>query len=170
MSEKTPMTLAGHKRLQDELSRLKTTERRRVAKAIEEARSHGDLSENAEYDAAKNEQGLLEARIRMIESKLSTAQVVDVSSLSGEKIVFGATVDLLDCDTGDERTITIVGEDEANIEQGLINFVSPLARALIGKRVDDVAQVKLPAGQKEYEIRAVRFIAAEAADNSNSGT
>lgn len=149
--------MAGHKTLQDELSRLKTTERRRVAKAIEEARAHGDLSENAEYDAAKNEQGLLEARIRMIESKLSTAQVVDVSKLGGDKVVFGATVDLLDCDSGDERTITIVGEDEANIEQGLINFVSPLARALIGKRVDDVAQVKLPAGQKEYEIRGVRF-------------
>ncbi len=154
------MTQAGHKTLQDELARLKTTERRRVAKAIEEARSHGDLSENAEYDAAKNEQGLLEAKIRHIESKLATAQVVDVARLSGDKVVFGATVDLFDCDTGDEKTVMIVGEDEANIDQGLINFVSPLARALIGKRVDDVAQVKLPSGQKEYEIRAVRFVAS----------
>lgn len=157
MSEKTPMTLAGHKFLQDELARLKGPERRRVAKAIEEARAHGDLSENAEYDAAKNEQGLLEAKIRLIESKLSTAQVVDVSKLSGEKIVFGATVELYDCDSGDERTVMIVGEDEANIDQGLINFVSPLARALIGKHVDDVVQVKLPSGQKEYEIRSIRF-------------
>jgi transcription elongation factor GreA len=161
MSDKTPMTLAGHKALQDELTRLKGPERRRVAKAIEEARAHGDLSENAEYDAAKNEQGLLEAKIRQIEGKLATAQVIDVARLSGEKIVFGATVELYDCDTGDERTITIVGEDEANIDQGLINFISPLARALIGKSVDDIAKVKLPAGEKEYEIRAVRFVAPE---------
>jgi transcription elongation factor GreA len=152
------MTERSHRHLQEELHRLRTTERKKVVQAIEEARAHGDLSENAEYDAAKHAQGLLEGRIRSLESKLSTAQVVDISKLSGEKVVFGATVELEDVDSGEERTVMIVGEDEADAEKGLISYVSPLARALIGKRVDDVAKVVLPAGEREFEIRALRFV------------
>ncbi len=154
---KTPMTVGGHRVLQAELHRLKSEERIKCVRAIEEARAHGDLSENAEYDAAKNAQGLLEARIRDLEQKLSTAQVIDVSTLSGSKVLFGATVRLSDVDSGDERTVTIVGEDEANAEQGLVSFSSPLARALIGKRVDDIAKVTLPSGEKEYEILEVQW-------------
>lgn len=154
---KTPMTVGGHRVLQAELHRLKSEERIKCVRAIEEARAHGDLSENAEYDAAKNAQGLLEARIRDLEQKLSTAQVIDVSTLSGSKVLFGATVRLSDVDSGDERTVTIVGEDEANAEQGLVSFSSPLARALIGKVVDDIAKVTLPSGEKEYEILEVQW-------------
>lgn len=161
MSERTPMTSRSHKLLQEELYRLKTFERKKASDAIGEARAHGDLSENAEYDAAKEAQGHLEARIRVLESRLSTAQVVDVSKLSGERVVFGATVELIDCDTGEQRTVSIVGEDEANAERGLVSYLSPLARALIGKNADDVATVRLPSGQKEYEIRAVRFVEIE---------
>ena len=157
MTVKTPMTVESHRALQEELARLKSEERPKAVRAIEEARAHGDLSENAEYDAAKNHQGLLEGRIRDIEGKLATAQVVDVSALSGEKVVFGATVRFCDIDTGDERTITIVGEDEANADRGLISFSSPMARAMIGKKAEDFARVRLPAGEKEYEILEVRF-------------
>jgi transcription elongation factor GreA len=152
-----PMTEQGHKVLREELHRLKTIERKRVVKAIEEARAHGDLSENAEYDAAKNEQGLLEGRIRDLEAKLSAAQVIDTSTLSGTKVVFGATVEISDVDSGDARVVRIVGEDEADATAGLISYQSPLARALIGKSVDDVVQVKLPVGVKDYEILGVRF-------------
>ena len=155
--ERSPMTQVGHKVLQEELLRLKGVERPRVVKAIEEARAHGDLSENAEYHAAKEEQGMLEARIRMIEQHLSVAQVVDVSKLSGDKVVFGATVVISDLDSDEEKTLRIVGEDEANAEKGSISYKSPLARALIGKNLDDVVKVKLPQGEKEYEIREVRF-------------
>lgn len=157
MVTRTPMTKEGHRALQEELQRLKGEERMKCVRAIEEARAHGDLSENAEYDAAKNAQGLLEARIRDLEAKLSTAQIIDVATLNGDKVVFGATVGLTDVDSGDERTVTIVGEDEADVAKGLISFSSPLARALIGKRVDDTARVMLPSGEKEYEIREVRF-------------
>ena len=157
MVERTPMTTGSHKVLQEELHRLKTVERPKASKAIEVARAHGDLSENAEYDAAKEAQGMLEARIRDLESKLSTAQVVDVSKLSGSKVVFGATVLLSDVDSGDERSITIVGEDEADADRGLVSYNSPLARAVIGKSVDDIAKVRLPSGMKEYEILDVRF-------------
>lgn len=158
MVTRTPMTVLSHKSLQEELHQLKTFERPKAAKAIEVARAHGDLSENAEYDAAKEAQGMLEARIRDLESKLSTAQVVDVTKLSGDKVVFGATVELEEVETGEERKVTIVGEDEADAERGLISFESPLARALIGKEVDDIAKVRLPNGFKEYEIRSVEFI------------
>lgn len=151
------MTVEGHKALQEELTRLKGEERMKAVRAIEEARAHGDLSENAEYDAAKNAQGMLEARIRDLEGKLGTAQVIDLSTLSGDKVVFGATVRFADVDSGDERTVFIVGEDEANADEGRVSFSSPLARALIGKRVDDIAKVKLPAGEKEYEILEVKF-------------
>ena len=157
MVERTPMTTGSHKVLQEELHRLKTVERPKASKAIEVARAHGDLSENAEYDAAKEAQGMLEARIRDLESKLATAQVVDVSKLSGSKVVFGATVLLSDVDSGDERSITIVGEDEADADRGLVSYNSPLARAVIGKSVDDIAKVRLPSGMKEYEILDVRF-------------
>ena len=157
MITRSPMTVAGHRKLQEELQNLKTVERIKLSKLIEEARAHGDLSENAEYHAAKEAQGLMEAKIRDLESRLSTAQVVDVSTLSGTKVVFGATVELTDIDSDEEKTITIVGEDETNPEAGCISYKSPLARALIGKQLDDCVTVKLPGGTKEYEIRAVRF-------------
>ncbi len=157
MSTKTPMTVEGHKRLQAELHRLKSEERMKCVRAIEEARAHGDLSENAEYDAAKNAQGLLEGRIRDLESKLSTAQVIDISQLQGDKVVFGATVLLSDVDSGDERSVSIVGEEETDVQRGLISYSSPLARSLIGKRTGDTARVVLPAGEKEYEILQVEF-------------
>ena len=150
--------MRSHRALTEELKRLKSVERKKASDAIAEARAHGDISENAEYDAAKEAQGLLEARIRLLEQRLATAQIVDVSKLSGDKVVFGATVTLNDVDTGEERKITIVGEDEANAEEGLISYISPLARALIGKSLDDIATVRLPAGQKEYEIAAVEFV------------
>ena len=151
------MPVGGKRAPKEELPRLKGEERMKAVRAIEEARAHGDLSENAEYDAAKNAQGMLEARIRDLEGKLGTAQVIDLSTLSGDKVVFGATVTFADVDSGDKRTVFIVGEDEANADEGRVSFSSPLARALIGKRVDDVAKVKLPAGEKEYEILEVKF-------------
>ncbi len=154
---KFPMTVEGNRALQEELYRLKGEERLKISRALEEARAHGDLSENAEYDAAKNAQGLLEARIREVEGRLSMAQVIDTSNLSGDKVVFGATVRIADADSGEERTLRIVGEDQSDVEAGLISFSSPLARALIGKRVDDIAHVKLPAGERDYEILEVRF-------------
>lgn len=155
--DKTPMTVAGHRFMQDELTRLKGPERIRIAKSIEEAREHGDLSENAEYDAAKNAQGLLEAKIRDLESKLSRAQVIDISTLSGSKVIFGATVGLIEADSGEARTIKIVGEDESDVVQGRVSFSSPLARALIGKNLDDLVRVETPSGAKEYEIVKVEF-------------
>lgn len=158
MSTKTPMTVKSHRALQEELKRLKTVERIKCSKAIEEARAHGDLSENAEYDAAKQAQGLLEAKIRDIEGKLATAMVVDVASLSGTKVVFGATVTIVDQDSDEEKTITIVGEDEANAPLGLISYVSPLARGLIGKEEGDTVRIQLPAGEREYEILSVKFV------------
>ncbi|MCB0324418.1 MAG: transcription elongation factor GreA [Bdellovibrionales bacterium] len=157
MVDRHPMTAHSHRFLQEELARLKSVERPKAAKAIEVARAHGDLSENAEYDAAKEAQGMLEARIRDLEAKLAGAQVVDVSKLSGSRVVFGATVRAADVDTGDERTVTIVGEDEADADKGLISYNSPFARALIGKEVDDIAKVRLPGGEKEYEVLEVRF-------------
>lgn len=158
MVERNPMTVASHRKLQEELKQLKSVERPKASKAIEIARAHGDLSENAEYDAAKEAQGMLEARIRDIEAKLATAQVVDVSVLSGETVVFGATVNIADADTGKERTVVIVGEDEADADRGWISYKSPLARALIGKKLDDLVTVRLPGGEKEYEIMAVDFV------------
>src|SRR5687767_8266389 len=134
MDQKFPMTPIGHARLKEELAALKA-ERPRISKLIEEARGHGDLSENADYDAAKEKQGLTEARIREIETKLALANVIDPSKLSGSKVVFGATVTLSDTDSGDEVTYTIVGEDEADIKAGRIAVTAPVARALIGKEV-----------------------------------
>ncbi len=158
MTLRTPMTRKSHEFLKEEIQRLKGIERPKASKAIEIARAHGDLSENAEYDAAKEAQGMLEAKIRDIESKLATAQVVDISKLSGERVVFGATVEIEDADTGESRRLMIVGEDEADVAKGMISYQSPIARALIGKEVGDLAKVRLPAGEKEYEIMAVEFI------------
>ena len=154
---KQPMTLTGKQRLTEELKKLKSVERPSVIRAIEEARGHGDLSENADYDAAKERQGFIESRINEIEAKLAEAEVVDPSKLSSEKIIFGATITLLDCDTDKEVAYQIVGEDEADVKQGKISVFSPLARALIGKTADDVVELKTPKGEKEYEIIKFEF-------------
>ena len=153
-----PITLRGAEKLKEELHRLKTIERPAVINAIAEARAQGDLSENAEYDAAKDRQGFIEGRIQEIESKLSMAQVIDPSSVNaGGKVVFGATVELEDEASGDAVTYQIVGEDEADLKLGLINVSSPIARALIGKEEGDVAEVQAPGGVRRYEIVAVSY-------------
>lgn len=153
-----PVTLSGAEKLKDELHRLKTVERPSVINAIAEARAQGDLSENAEYEAAKDRQGFIEGRIAEIESKLSAAQIIDPASLdAGGRVVFGATVELEDEKTGEAVTYQIVGEDEADLKLGLINISSPIARALIGKEEGDVAEVQAPGGVKRFEIVAVRY-------------
>jgi transcription elongation factor GreA len=156
--KRNPMTLRGAELLRAELKKLKSEDRPNVIKAIAEARSHGDLSENAEYHAAREQQGFIEGRISEIEGKLSTAEVIDVTTLTNTgKVVFGATVDLTDEDTGKAVTYRIVGEDEADIRAGRIAVTSPIARALVGKSVGDVAEVAAPGGTKSYEIVAVRY-------------
>jgi transcription elongation factor GreA len=153
-----PMTLRGAELLRQELKRLKSEDRPRVIKAIAEARSHGDLSENAEYHAAREQQGFIEGRISEIEAKLSTAEVIDVSKLSpGGKVVFGATVAIAEEDSGNQVTYQIVGEDEADIRQGRIAVTSPIARALVGKSEGDVVDVAAPGGTRSYEIMTVRY-------------
>ena len=155
---KVPLTVAGAAKLREELQRLKTIERPKVVAAIAEARSHGDLSENAEYDAAKERQGFLEGRIKDLEGKLSNAQIIDPILLDADgRCVFGATVDLEDQESGDGVTYQIVGEDEADIKQGKLSFGSPMARALIGKYAGDIAQVQAPGGIREFEIIDVRY-------------
>ncbi|MDQ5877750.1 MAG: transcription elongation factor GreA [Pseudomonadota bacterium] len=155
---KVPLTLTGAERLRTELHRLKTVDRPGVVAAIAEARSHGDLSENAEYDAAKERQGFIEGRIQEVEGKLSNAQIIDPKGLDADgRVVFGATVDLEDQDSGDQVTYQIVGEDEADIKLGKLSFASPMARALIGKFAGDIAQVQAPGGQREFEILDVRY-------------
>ncbi len=155
---KTPMTVRGAEKLREELARLKQVERPRVIQAIAEARAHGDLRENAEYAAAKEQQGFIEGRIREIEAKLANAQIIDVRQINANgKVVFGATVELIDEETGEEVTYQIVGEDEADIGQGLVSVNSPIARALIGREEGDVVTVKAPAGERRYEIVAVRY-------------
>ena len=152
------MTSEGLQRLQDELKNLKTVERRAVIKAISEAREHGDLSENAEYHAARERQGFIEGRIKELEHKVACAEVIDVKSLSGTIIKFGATVRLSDEETGDEATYQIVGVDEADIKQGLLSVNSPLARALIGKTVGESCDINTPKnGHKYYEIIEVLY-------------
>ena len=154
-----PITKRGAENLKEELHRLKTVERPSVINAIAEARAQGDLSENAEYDAAKDRQGFIEGRIQEIEGKLSVAQVIDPSALDADgKVVFGATVELEDENTSEKVTYQIVGEDEADLKLGLINVSSPIARALIGKEDGDVAIVDAPGGQKRYEIIGVSYI------------
>ena len=154
-----PITLRGAEKLKEELHRLKTVDRPWVIQAIAEARAQGDLSENAEYDAAKDRQGFIEGRIQDIESKLSMASVIDPKGLNAEgKVVFGSTVELEDEDSGDRVTYQIVGEDEADLKLGLINISSPLARAMIGKESGDVAVVQAPGGQRRYEIIQVSYL------------
>lgn len=156
---KVPLTAPGAQKLREDLQRLKSVDRPRVINAIAEARAHGDLKENAEYHAAKEQQGFIEGRIADIESQLSNAQIIDVTTLNaGGKVVFGATVDLIDEESGAEVTYQIVGDLEADIKQGRISVSSPIARALIGKEEGDVAVVKAPGGEREYEIVAVRYV------------
>jgi transcription elongation factor GreA len=156
--KRNPMTLRGAELLRAELKKLKSEDRPAVIKAIAEARSHGDLSENAEYHAAREQQGFIEGRIGDIESKLSTADIIDVSALSPDgRVVFGATVELADEDDGKRSTYTIVGEDEADIRAGRIAYNSPIARALIGKSEGDVVEVATPGGTRSYEIVAIRY-------------
>jgi len=153
-----PITRRGADQLKAELQRLKTQDRPAVISAIAEARAHGDLSENAEYDAAKNRQGFIEGRIKEVESKLAAAQIIDPAGIdAGGKVVFGATVELQDEDTGEALVYQIVGEDEADLKHGLINVGSPIARALIGKQESDSAEVRAPGGVRRYEIMAVRY-------------
>ncbi len=153
-----PVTKRGAEKLKEELHRLKTVDRPAVITAIAEARAQGDLSENADYDAAKERQGFIEGRIAEIEGKLSAAQVIDPSAVdAGGRVVFGATVELEDEASGDAVTYQIVGEDEADIKQGLLNVSSPIARALIGKEEGDVAEVQAPGGVKRFEIVAVHY-------------
>ncbi len=155
--QKIPMTAAGYQRLEAELKTLKTVERPSVIRAISEAREHGDLSENAEYHAAKERQGWIESRILELEDKLRRAEVIDVSKLSGDKVMFGATVVLADEDTDEESTYQIVGADEADIKAGLLSITAPLARALVGKAEGDSVEVSTPGGAKAYEIVSVAF-------------
>jgi transcription elongation factor GreA len=156
---KVPMTVEGAQRLKVELHRLKTIERPSVIQAIAEARSHGDLSENADYDAAKERQGFIEGRISEVEQKLANAQVIDAATLDAEgRVVFGATVDLEDPNTGEKVTYKIVGDDEADIKHGKISVSSPIARALIGKSEGETADVQAPGGLRSYEILAVRYV------------
>jgi len=159
MTPKVPMTVEGAKRLKTELHRLKTVDRPAVISAIAEARSHGDLAENADYDAAKERQGFIEARIRDIEAKLGHAHVIDPATIdAGGRVVFGATVDLEDLESGAELSYQIVGDDEADIKAGKVSVNSPIARALIGKHAGDTAEVEAPSGVRSFEVLAVRYL------------
>ncbi len=156
---KAPITVGGAKKLQDELFQLKSVERPKVIEDIATAREHGDLKENAEYHAAREQQGFIEGRIKDIEGKLGNAVIIDVTTVNANgKVVFGATVDVADEDTGDEMTYRIVGEDEADIKNNMISIGSPIARALIGKEEGDVAEVKTPGGLRALEIVEIRYI------------
>jgi transcription elongation factor GreA len=157
MMERVPMTLEGHKNLEQELQRLKAVERPRIIAAISEARAHGDLSENAEYHAAKEQQGLNEARVAELEDKLNRAEVIDTSKLSGDTIKFGATVTLQDDDSEDKVTYTIVGDTEANLRNGKISISSPIARALIGKSKGESVDVTTPKGTRTLEVLHVAW-------------
>ena len=157
MAEKIPMTKKGFVRLQDELERLRKVERPKNIKDIEEARGHGDLSENAEYHAAKERQGFIEGRMQELQGKLAHSQVIDTSKLSNEKVVFGATVVLLDQDSEEEKKYTLVGTDEADLKEGKISVISPVGKALIGHRVGDVVSIRVPAGTVDYEVLDISF-------------
>lgn len=156
---RVPLTVRGAEKLKEELRHLKNTERPRIIEAIAEARAHGDLKENAEYHAAREQQSFAEGRIKEIENKLANAQVIDVTALDASgKVVFGATVDLVDEDSGSELSYRIVGEDEADIKAGMISINSPIARALIGKEEGELVQVDVPGGQRRFEIAEVHYI------------
>jgi transcription elongation factor GreA len=155
--ERIPMTAEGHAALQAELKVLKSVERPSIIAAISEARSHGDLSENAEYHAAKEKQSFIEGRISELDDKLARADIIDISKLGGKKIRFGATVTIVDVDSEEKFTYKIVGEDEANVKEGKISVTSPLARAMIGKEEGDEAEVSAPSGARAYEIAKVVY-------------
>jgi len=157
MTDKVPMTAQGYKRLEAELKHLKTVERPAIIKAIAEAREHGDLSENAEYHAAREKQSFVEGRIQDLEDKTSRAEVIDVAKLSGDTVMFGATVVVIDEETEEETTYQIVGDEESDIKNGLLSISSPLARALIGKKRGENAEVNTPKGLKAYEVLKVLF-------------
>jgi len=157
MSQSIPMTPDGYSRLQEELKRLVRFDRPAVVQAIAEARGHGDLSENAEYEAAKDRQAFIEGRIKELNDKIARAQVINPADLAGNKVVFGATVTLFDPDTGTEVTYQIVGEDEADIKEGKISVTSPVGKALIGHLLDEEVRIKVPSGIKIYEITNIRF-------------
>jgi transcription elongation factor GreA len=158
MSERVPMTKGGLLRLKEELKRLKNVERPKIVKEIAEARSHGDLSENAEYHAAKEKQSHVEGRILQVEHWIASAEVIDVSKHAGDRVVFGATVSLEGTESGEQVTYRIVGELEADLKQGRISVTSPIARALIGRSEGDSVVVRTPGGQKEYEIQSIEFV------------
>ena len=155
--DKVPMTAEGHSAMMIEVKHLKTVERPRIIKAIEEARSHGDLSENAEYHAAKEQQGWTEARVAELEDKLSRAEIIDISKLSGDTVMFGAKVTLIDEETDEKTAYQIVGEFEADVKKGKISVSSPIARAIIGKKKGDSVEVNTPGGGKSYEIAKVAW-------------
>lgn len=157
MSTRFPMTPAGRKRLQEELEHLRTVVRPAISAAIEEARSHGDLKENAEYHSAKDQQGLTEARVRELETKISCAEVIDPTTVRGKVIRFGATVTLLDLDTDEEITYAIVGEDEADHKNGLLNFRAPIARGLLTREEGDDIEIKLEAATRSFEVLKVEY-------------
>lgn len=158
MSDTYPITVEGHKKLKKELKELISVKRPAIVKAIEEARAHGDLKENAEYHAAKEQQGFIEGRLQEINGKLSNCNIIDPTELSGDRVVFGATVTLVDLETDGEFCYKIVGEDEADLEKNKISFSSPIARALIGKEVDDEVAITIPKGKINVEILDVKFI------------
>ncbi len=158
MQQRYPITPAGHKKLKKELKQIMEVDRPENVRDIEEARSHGDLSENAEYSAAKERQAYLDARRKELETKIALAEVIDPTTLKEDKVVFGATITLYDVDTEEEITYTIVGEDESDAKKGRISLKSPMARALIGNRVDDSVKVKTPRGLREYEIMDIKFM------------
>ncbi len=159
MTQKVPMTKEGYDKLKQELDRILKVERPKNIKDIEEARAHGDLSENAEYHAAKERQGHLDAKKRELEHKLSNAQIIDVSKLSNEKVVFGTTVTMADTDSGEVRKYTLVGQEEADLKKSKISVQSPVGRALIGHKVGDVVTIKTPAKTVEYEVREIEIAA-----------
>jgi transcription elongation factor GreA len=157
MMDKVPMTASGHQAMLEEIKHLKAVERPRIIKAITEARAHGDLSENAEYHAAKDQQGWIEARVAELEDKVSRAEVIDVTKLSGDTVKFGAFVTLLDEDSDEQSVYQIVGEFEADVKKGKISVTSPIARAIIGKKKGDSVEVMTPGGGKSYEIIKIRY-------------
>ena len=155
--QRFPLTRPGYESLKEELRHLKQIERPEVIKAIEEARKHGDLSENAEYHAAREKQGFIEGRIKELEFKIGRAEIIDVSKLSGDTVKFGATVKIVDEDTDEEKTFQVVGEEESDITKGKLSVASPLAKALIGKKKGDSVEVKAPKGSRYYEILTIKF-------------
>lgn len=157
MADRVPMSPRGYAQLEAELKRLKSVDRQQIVKEIEIARAHGDISENAEFEAAKERQAQIEGRIRTLEDRLARAQVIDSTGQSPDAVRFGATVLLMDVENGEEITYTLVGEDESDAAQGLISVTSPVGRALIGKPIDELVRVQVPRGTREFEIREIRF-------------